>query len=504
MTLTPELLVLIASILVFVGIVISKTGFRFGVPILLLFLLTGMLAGSDGLGIKFENPVIAQNIGMLALCIILFSGGMDTQFSEIKPVVKEGVILSTLGVLLTAFITGGFIWWLTNYSIINKVVQFNFIESMLLASTISSTDSASVFSILRSKKLHLKENLRPLLELESGSNDPMAFLLTTLFIQMLLPGDAITPLQAVGLFFYQFIMGAICGFLFGKMCIWLLNKINLSNDGLYMVMMLVFTFFIFSATDLLKANGYLAVYLGGLMIGNNKFVHKKSIMKFYNGLTWLAQTIIFLLLGLLVNPSELLPIAAIGLTIGIFMVILARPISVFLSLLPFRKLTTRARIFISWVGLRGAVPIIFATYPLVANIPHAREIFNIVFFITLVSLILQGGTIPFVARKLSLSIPEEKKKKSDFGFDIEFPEEVKSVMFEVKITKESLKNGNKLMEIPLPEKSLVVMVKREKYFFIPRGNTQLEEGDLLLMITDDEIVLKETFQRLGVEGYKIH
>ena len=167
------------------------------------------------------------------------------------------------------------------------------------------------------------------------------------------------------------------------------------------------------------------------------------------------------------------------------MVILARPIFL---LLRFGKLTTRARIFISWVGLRGAVPIIFATYPLVANIPHAREIFNIVFFITLVSLILQGGTIPFVARKLSLGFPEEKKK-SNFGFDIEFPEEVKSVMFEVKITKESLKNGNKLMEIPLPEKSLVVMVKREKYFFIPRGNSQLEEGDLLLMITDDEIVL---------------
>lgn len=503
MMLTPEIILLVGSILIFFGIVISKAGFKFGVPVLLLFLFVGMLAGSDGLGIQFSSPEIAQGIGMIALCIILFSGGMDTHYSDIKPIVKEGITLATVGVLLTAVTTGAFIWWITNFTKLQDFVQFTFIESMLLASVMSSTDSASVFSILRSKSIHLKENLRPLLELESGSNDPMAYLLTILFIQMLLPGDSFGAGEAVGFFFLQFIIGAIAGLLLGKLSVWIINKINLANDGLYMVTMLVITFFIFSATTLIKGNGYLAVYIGGLVIGNAKFVHKKSIIKFYDGLTWLFQIIMFLVLGLLVNPKELLPIAVLGLIIGGFMVIFSRPISVMLSLLPFRKLSFNARAYVSWVGLRGAVPIIFATYPLVAGTPHAIEMFNIVFFITLVSLIVQGSTIPVFAKLSSLCHRNEETKKSDFGFDIEFPEEVKSAMSEVKITRDSLKNGTKLMEIPLPDKSLVVMVKRGTRFFIPRGNTHLEENDILLIITDDEAALKQTFKDLGLKGYKV-
>lgn len=501
MLVTPEIMLFVGSILIFFGIIISKAGFRFGVPVLLLFLLVGMLAGSDGLGIQFSSPDIAQRIGMIALCIILFSGGMDTQYTEIKPIAKEGVVLATVGVLLTAIITGAFIWWITNYTKIQNFIQFNFIESMLLASVMSSTDSASVFSILRSKQMNLKENLRPLLELESGSNDPMAYLLTILFIQMLLPGEAISFGHAVASFFYQFIVGAVCGVVLGKLGVWIINKINLSNDGLYMVTMIVITFFIFSATSLIKGNGYLAVYLGGLVIGNTKFIHKKSIMKFYDGITWLFQIIMFLILGLLVNPKELWSVAALGLTVGGFMVIFSRPIAVLLSLLPFRKLSSAARIFTSWVGLRGAVPIIFATYILVADTPHAREMFNVVFFITLVSLIVQGSTIPIFAKISKLGHLEAKKKKSNFDFDIDFPDEIKSAISEVKITKNSLKGGNKLMEIPIPDKTLVVMVKRGEHFFIPRGNTQLEENDILLIITDDETALKQTYNDLGLKGF---
>lgn len=501
MLVTTEVVLFVGSILIFLGIVISKAGFRFGVPVLLLFLLVGMLAGSDGLGIQFSSPDIAQRIGMVALCIILFSGGMDTQYSEIKPIAKEGVILATIGVLLTAIITGGFIWWITNFTKLQNFIQFNFIESMLLASVMSSTDSASVFSILRSKQMNLKENLRPLLELESGSNDPMAFLLTVLFIQMALPGESLGFGHATLSFFYQFIIGTICGFGLGKLGVWIMNRINLSNDGLYMVLMIVVAFFIFSVTSLIKGNGYLAVYIGGLVIGNVKFIHKRSIMKFFDGLTWLFQTIMFLVLGLLVNPHELLSVAVLGLTVGGFMVIFSRPISVLLSLLPFRSLSTKARIFVSWVGLRGAVPIIFATYLLVADTPHAREMFNVVFFITLVSLILQGGSIPLFAKLTQLSDPEAKKKKS--SFDIDFPDEIKSAISEVKITKESLKHGNTLMEMPVPDKTLVVMVRRGEHFFIPRGNTHLEENDILLIITDDEEALKQTYLELGLKGYKM-
>ena len=377
MIFTAENILLIGSILLFVSIVVGKTGYRFGVPALLLFLLVGMLFGSDGLGLQFHNAKIAQFIGMVALSVILFSGGMDTKFKEIRPILSPGIVLSTVGVFLTALFTGLFIWYLSGMSWTN--IHFPLITSLLLASTMSSTDSASVFAILRSQKMNLKHNLRPMLELESGSNDPMAYMLTIVLIQFI-QSDGMGTGNIIGSFIIQFLVGAAAGYILGKLAILILNKINIDNQSLYPILLLSFVFFTFAITDLLRGNGYLAVYIAGMMVGNHKITFRKEIATFMDGLTWLFQIIMFLMLGLLVNPHEMIEVAVVALLIGVFMIFIGRPLSVFLCLLPFRKITLKSRLFVSWVGLRGAVPIIFATYPVVANVEGSNMIFNIVFF----------------------------------------------------------------------------------------------------------------------------
>ena len=489
---TAENILLIGSILLFFSILTTRAGHRFGMPALLLFLVVGMLVGSDGLGIQFSNPKSAQFVGIIALIIILFSGGMDTKFEEIKPVAVQGVVLSTVGVLFTALFTGLFIYWMTGF--LPDGERFGLLESFLLASVMSSTDSASVFSILRHVGLSLKQNLRPLLELESGSNDPMAYMLTIVLIQALTMQNA-SWINMVGLFFYQLIVGAICGYLLGKLCNRALRKSGLQSEALYPILILSFAFFTFAFTEVIGANGYLAVYIGGLVVGNVHYSQTGGIRNFFDGLAWLAQIIMFLTLGLLVNPHELLPITGIGLLIGIFMIIVSRPVAVFACLAPFRKMTMASRLFASWVGLRGAVPIIFATYPLIAGIPQANTIFNIVFFITIISLLVQGTSIPYVARLLKLAKPERVRKRSAFGID--FPQELSSSISEVVVTKESLHHGNVLKMIELPDNTLVMMVKRKGHFFIPRGNSIIHENDHLLLISDDEQALKAAKDRLA-------
>lgn len=489
-----EEVLLICSVILFVSILAGKAGFRVGLPALLLFLGIGMLFGSDGLGLQFSNPQIAQFIGMIALSIILFSGGMDTKLSEIKPIASQGVVLATLGVLVTTAITGYFIFWLTG--LVAGYETLTLAESLLMAAVMSSTDSASVFSILRSKGVYLKQRLRPTLELESGSNDPMAYMLTIILIAYIQSNGMNFMDGAISLA-VQLILGLIAGYILGKVSVWIINKVNVENQSLYPILLLAVIFFIFSITSLLKGNGYLAVYIAGLVVGNTKIIHKKSIVTFFDGFTWLWQIVMFITLGLLVNPHELLPVAGIGLTVGIFMIIFARPITVFLCLLPFRNFTTKAKLYISWVGLRGAVPIIFATYPLIAGIENANLIFNVVFFITILSLLVQGTTVTHVARWLHLT--DAPDRKDEFG--IELPEEIKSAMSEIDITKEVLSHGNKLMQLKLPDHTLAVMVKRDGKYFIPKGNTELHENDKLLMISDNDEALLQSYESLGIKGF---
>lgn len=476
---TFENALLVGSVLLFVSIIASKTGYRFGVPALLLFLVVGMIFGSDGLGLQFHDAGEAQFVGMVALSVILFSGGMDTRYTDIRPVVGPGLVLSTFGVLLTALLTGVFIWWLSGMSWTH--LHFGIASSLLLAATMSSTDSASVFAILRSQKMSLQHNLRPMLELESGSNDPMAYMLTLLLIQCVTAGG-MSATDIALMLVMQMSIGAAMGFLLGRLAVFALNRLNIDNHALYPILLLSFIFFIFSFTDMTGGNGYLAVYLAGMIVGNSRICYKREINTFMDGLSWLFQIIMFLCLGLLVNPHEMLEVAAVAMVISLFMIFFGRPLSIFLCLLPFgRRITPRSQLFVSWVGLRGAVPIIFATYPVVADVPGASLIFNIVFFVTIISLIVQGTSIGWLARRLGLSMPLPKTG-NDFG--VELPEEIDSELSDMEVTPDLLTSGDTLKALALPKGTLVMIVKRGERYLVPDGSLQLRPGDKLLLISD--------------------
>lgn len=495
-----ELFLLIVSLLFFLSILSGRASSRLGIPALLFFLAVGMLFGSDGFGIRFENIQLAQSIGTIALCMILFSGGLDTQLSEVKPVMYQGVLLATVGVFLTAILSGLLTWWILKLTL--PAVTVSLITAFLLASIMSSTDSASVFSILRSKGVTLRNNLRPLLELESGSNDPMAYILVITLIDIIKMGSSPNYWNAGLMLLLQLLIGMLLGYFLGKISVFLINKVRIYNDSLYPILVFTFAIFIFSVTYFLKGNGFLAVYVAGLVIGNSKFVHKRTTMTFFDGLAWLFQLTMFLMLGLLVNPHELVPIIIPGLIISFSTILISRPITVFLTLLPFRKMPVRDKAYVSWVGLRGAVPIIFAIIPLAENVPYARLIFNIVFFCTLVSLLVQGTSIAVMAKWLGV-IDYDSKESRMKKIDIDFASELKTVASEVMITQSALKNGTHLMNLNLPDQTLAVLLKRGDNYCVPTGKTELQEGDVLLMITDDKEALLKTYENLGVEYKKL-
>lgn len=478
MEVNTENILLVGATLLFASIVALKAGFRFGLPALLLFLGVGMAFGSEGVGVHFDNPAAAQFIGMMALSIILFSGGMDTKLSEIRPILGRGVMLSTVGVVLTTLLVGCFVYGISHLDI-GSFPEFSWSESMLLGAIVSSTDSASVFSILSTKRLGLKNRLGSLLELESGSNDPMAYMLTLLLLGVVVTGE-FSMGSALWLLTGQLVVGAVAGWLLGRLGIVMMRRLNLENKSLYSILLLSFALFTFSFTDLIQGNGYLAVYIAGVTVGNGRFANRKAIVTFFDGLAWLCQIVMFLALGLLVNPSELWPIAWVGLIVAVFLTLVARPMAVFMSLWPWgKKIGVRSKIFVSWVGLRGAVPIIFATYPLLAHAPHAQVIFNIVFFITLLSLSVQGTTIGLVARFLKLGFKEERPY-----FNIDLPEHIRASLTEVEVDEDMLENGLMIKELGLPKSSRVVMIYRDRANFVPRGSTELKVGDKLLIIAD--------------------
>ena len=485
-----ENFVLVGALLLFVAVLAGKVAYRFGAPALLLFLGVGMLFGWDF--ISYRSADMTQFLGMIALCVILFTGGMDTSFEEIRPVIGPGIVLATAGVIVTAFILACFVWLIAPWI----GVEMPFALALLLASTMSSTDSASVFSILRSKKTGLKQHLRPLLELESGSNDPMAYMLTVLLIGALSSGSSHTGFGASLLFFLvQMVVGAVSGYLIGRLAVWTINRIGLVNHSLYSVLLLAFIFFSFAFTDLIRGNGYLAVYLSGLVVGNHKIAQKRTLTVFFDGFTWLMQIIMFLTLGLFVNSNELLQpeVLLLGGAVGVFMIFVARPVTVFACLAPFRRFTTRARLYISWVGLRGAVPILFAIYPLMDHIEHAELLFNVVFLSTIISLVVQGTTVSGMANLLGLSYEEKES-----AFDVNMHEDMKSALTEVEVNETMLEGGHTLKDITLPENTLVMMVCRNGEYFVPQGKTELRVGDKLLVITDRSEELESTYKDLGI------
>ncbi len=484
---TSENILLIGSMLLIAGVLVGKLSYRFGLPLLLIFLLVGMAFGTDGLGIQFSDMHTAQFIGMVALCIILFSGGLGTKLASIKPVIVPGLVLSTAGVLLTALITGLFILWLSDMEWTN--IHFAFLPSLLLAATMSSTDSASVFGILGSQKVALRNHLRPMLELESGSNDPMAYMLTIILIEAITLGGGLSAGNIAVELILQFGVGGAAGFVMGKLTLWRIGRSSGNQEdasqatSMISILMIGCVFFTFAITTALAGNGYLAVYICGIVLGNATLPNHRGISKFIDGMTWLAQIVVFLMLGLLVNPHEMIDVAVVSIMIGIFMILVGRPLSVFVSLAPLRKISTRSKLFISWVGLRGAVPIIFATYPVVANIEGAGQIFNIVFFVTLLSLLIQGTTVIASAKKLKLIDPDAKE---DDDFGVELADDIPTSLQTLTLTEQHLAEGNTLRDMQLPAGSLVMMIRRDSRYIVPNGTRRLLPGDTLLIIREEK------------------
>ncbi|MFJ1323320.1 potassium/proton antiporter [Capnocytophaga canis] len=489
MNLTSENILLVGSLLLLVSIVAGRTSYKFGVPTLILFLGVGMLAGSDGiLKIEFNNPGLAQFIGILSLNFILFSGGLETRWKSVQPILGQGIMLSTVGVLLTAVFLGVFVWYVTDFTIF---------ESLLLGSIVSSTDAAAVFSILRSKNLELKENLRPTLEFESGSNDPMAYVLTTTFLGLVQIPDQ-DLLGVIFIFLKQIILGGILGFIFGRLSKIIFNRISLGFEGLYPVLAIALMYITFSGTEALGGNGFLAIYVAAVYLGNHSFIHKGSVIKMFDGLAWLMQIVMFLTLGLLVNPSETIPLMGIGLLISVFLILVARPLSVFLGTLPF-KMSFARRSYISWVGLRGAVPIVFATYPMLAGLEKANIIFNIVFFISVTSVLIQGTTLSMVAKWLNLA-SEQPAENEENPADAIKREHPRAVMQEIFIPEDCYVVDKKIVDVDFPSNAIIAMIKRKDKYITPNGSTQIEGNDTLIVISDNPQVMDEVRNALELES----
>lgn len=486
MTLSSENILLIGSLMLILSVLTTKTSSRFGLPTLFLFLAVGMLAGSDGPGgIYFSDPKVVQFIGSLSLCFILFSGGLDSRWQDIKPILWPGILLSTLGVIISAVLVGLFAM---------QVAGFTLMEGLLLGAIVSSTDAAAVFSIIRSMGVGLKGRLRPLLEFESGSNDPMAYFLTIAFIYMIVhPGTSFVYL--IPLFLKNMVLGAVVGYGMGRLMHYVFFRIRLDIDGLYSVLLIAMVLFTFSLTDFIGGNSFLAVYISAFVLGNKDFLHKRSLTKHFDGTAWLMQIVLFLTLGLLIYPTKIWPLAGIGLLISLFLIFVARPISVHICL-RFFKINLRNSAFVSWVGLRGAVPIVFATYPLTAHLEKAPLIFNLVFFITVTSVLIQGTSLPMVARWLHLLVPDKARKKSIL--DKELASKIKSLVVEFEVLPGFICIGKSIADIGVPNHVMIVMVNRNESLHTPESITLIEPYDKLIIMAENKVILEETYRNLSI------
>lgn len=466
------------AILLIISVLASKVSIRLSVPALVIFLLIGMLAGSEGIGgINFDDPLAAQSVGVIALVFILFSGGLDTPVAETRRILGRGIVLSTLGVLITALVVAGGVLLL---------LDFSPAEAFLVGAIVASTDAAAVFSILRTQKIGLKGNTVPLLELESGSNDPMAIFLTIGAIEVIRqPEMPVTNLLLI--FVQQMTLGLIFGLVIGFMTARVINRLRLQADGLYSVFTVGAVLLGYAFTAILGGSGFLAVYILGLVMSSRNFVHKNSLSRFHDALAWLMQIIMFLGLGLLVFPSRLLPIATTGILVAIILIFVARPMSVFIGLL-FSQFDFRDKLMISWVGLRGATPIVLATFPLLAGVPKSDTIFNIVFFVVVVSVLLQGSTLIPVAKMLGITVPLVQKPQ--YPFELVTNTDIRNELVEVPVPEGSRAIDRQIVNLGLPENSLIVLISRGQEIMVPNGNTIIEQGDTLLVLADKDALIK--------------
>lgn len=455
--------------LLLISVFASKTSSRFGIPILLIFIVVGMLSGSEGPGgIAFGNAHSTHILGTIALIFILYSGGLSTDLKLIAPVWKEGVVLATVGVVVSTFLMAYIINWVTNWGLL---------LSSLLGAAVSSTDAAAVFGILRNKKLGLKSNLQSLLELESGSNDPMAVFLTLILIQMVINPTPMSGAEFLQSFFIQMALGGLSGWFLGKGMVKLINWLNLEFEGLYPVLTIAGVICIYSLTEFCGGNGFLSVYIAGLAMGSEKYFSKNTLGVFHDGLAWLMQVAMFLSMGLLVSPSEILPVMNQGFFFSFALVFLARPLSVVVSLIGFRRYNLKEMWFLSWGGLRGAVPIILSAYLLAQSIPNAKSMFNMVFFIVVITMLVQGTTLGIMAKWTKVQEDVKEKRKLPFKSRNNHSE-----FIEFFIGSSSPVIGKSIFELHLPKDVLVVLVNRQGEEFIPRGSTVISAFDRMVCL----------------------
>jgi potassium/hydrogen antiporter len=481
---------LIGALLLLVGIVSSKLSTRVGVPVLVLFLAIGMLAGEDGIGgIEFDNYPLAHGIGTLALAVILFDGGLRTPLAAIRLAWKPAFLLATLGVLLTAAITG----WAASL-----ILGLPILYGLLLGSIVGSTDAAAVFSILRSRGLHLRRRLEATLEIESGSNDPMAILMTIALIQIIMAGEATA--SGLALFFVQQMgVGAVVGILVGRAVALLINRIELDAAGLYPVLAAVGGILAYAIAASLGGSGFLSVYVAGVVVGNARTIFQRGTFLFHDGFAWIAQMVMFIMLGLLSTPSQLVRLAPEALLIAVVLTFVARPAAVLVLMLPFRFRAAELA-FLSWAGLKGAVPIILAIYPFIFVVPEADTIFNVVFFVVLVSAVTQGWTLRPVAQRLGVQGPP--RPEPPVALEITSLRHIEGDIVDLTISDASRAAGRRLRDLALPEGAVVALITRHDEIIPPRGSTQILSGDHVFVVLRPEtrsLVYRVFGSRVGTD-----